>query len=296
MFKSLGQRHEAKKQKSKQLWGRDFNIVKDGLDEEQVVSFVSDLMEQQEASPPTSVRSVLKTAIVEAEQIVTSIKMRAQAEAEEEAARIITQANQEAKEIKGRSETAVGKGESAQLQEEAAGEQKEEPAQSREEVTVSEPVEAAGEQKEEPVQPPEEAAVSEPVEATEEETLEQRSPKERRGKEETEPSLPEPDSQSLYTGEVELTIAKPVDPSMVSKLYNYLQTTPEIKFARTSGSWDRGTTITVVLDKPIPLISVLSSKIPGIEVTPELPRKDSFVKREKGVRRITLSRKERQDT
>jgi len=273
MFKSLGQRHESKKQKSKQLWGRDFNIVKDGLDEEQVVSFVSDLMEQQEASPPTSVRSVLKTAIVEAEQIVTSIKMRAQAEAEEEAARIIAQANQEAKEIKGRSETAVGKGESVQLQEEAAGEQKEEPAQSREEVTVSEP-----------------------VEATAEELLKQ-SPQEKRTEREKTGSDPlKQDSHSLYTGEVELAIAKPVDPSMVSKLYNYLQTTPEIKFARTSGSWDRGTTITVVLDKPIPLISVLSSKIPGIEVTPELPRKDSFVKREGGVRRITLSRKEGQDT
>ena len=290
MSKFLGQRHESKKEKSKQLWGRDFNIVKDGLDEEQVVGFVSDLMEQQEASPPTSVRSVLKTAIVEAEQIVTSIKMRAQAEAEEEAARIIAQAKQEAEAITGSSGTTVEEEVEGILPaaDKAAEEKVEEPTQLQEEAT--------GEQKEEPAQPPEEAAVSEPVEATEEETLEQRSPKERRGKEETEPSLPKPDSHSLYTGEVELAVAKPVDPNIVSKLYNYLQTTPEIKFARTSGSWDRGTTITVVLDKPIPLISVISSKIPEAEVAPERPEKDGFVKERRGVRRITLSRKEGQDT
>jgi len=126
--------------------------------------------------------------------------------------------------------------------------------------------------------------------------LEQRSPKERRGKEETEPSLLKPDRQSLYTGEVELAISVPIVPSMVAKLYNYLQTTPEIKFVRTSGSWNRDTTITVVLDKPIPLISVISSKIPEAEVAPERPEKDGFVKGRRGVRRITLSRKEGQHT
>ena len=32
--------------KKKQLWGRDFDIVADGLDEKQVVRFVDDLMKQ----------------------------------------------------------------------------------------------------------------------------------------------------------------------------------------------------------------------------------------------------------
>jgi len=80
---------------------------------------------------------------------------------------------------------------------------------------------------------------------------------------------------------------------MVSKLYNYLQTTPEIKLVQASGSWERGTTITVVLDKPIPLISAISSKIPEAEAKPERPERDGFVKGKRGVRRITIALKER---
>ena len=92
----------------------------------------------------------------------------------------------------------------------------------------------------------------------------------------------------------------PVELEMVSKLYSYLQTMPEIKILHTRGSWDRGTTVTVVLDKPMPLISMIS-KIPGVEATPELPQKDSLVRGAsssllraggKGVRRIKLTLKE----
>ncbi len=108
----------------------------------------------------------------------------------------------------------------------------------------------------------------------------------------TASALPEQDSQDPYTGEVELVLAGPVDPKMVAKLYNYLQTTPEIKLARTSGSWERGATITVALDKPIPLISVLSSRIPEAQVTPVRPDEDAFVGGKRGVRRIKLAPKE----
>ena len=116
-----------------------------------------------------------------------------------------------------------------------------------------------------------------------EETLGQRPPEERPGKEEKlsigeiESAQLKLDSQALYTGEIELDIPVPVELKMVSKLYNYLQTIPELKILRTRGSWDRGTTITVVLDKPMPLISLIS-KIPDVEVTPELLQKDGLVK------------------
>jgi len=79
---------------------------------------------------------------------------------------------------------------------------------------------------------------------------------------------------------------------MVAKLYNYLQTTPEIKLVQTSGTWERGSTITVVLDKPIPLISVISSKIPEAEAVAERPERDGFIKGKRGLRRIKLSLKE----
>ena len=395
-----GQRREEKKQENKQLWGRDFNVVRNGLDEEQVVSFVDELVKQRKASSSASFRSFLKTAVAEAGQITDSIKMRAQEEAEEGAASIIAQANQEAEEIRRRAEAAaekevedilsagnrkaeiteeeakqktmlfllrmreemeaeikgeykkaysqlfsslqnlMGEGQnietelkgkratlweskSFQLKEQEAAllstsgeaappfetpapteteakpdivteEKVEEPVQLQEEVTE--------EKVEEPVQLQEEVTISEPVGVTVEGLLEQRLPEERPEREETEPGLLEQDSQGLYTGEVELAIDVPVDLKMISKLYNSLQTIPEVRILRTRGSANRGSTITVALGKPIPLISVISSKLPGVAVTPEPPEKDSFVKGKpspllgkgkKGVRRIKLALKEK---
>ena len=69
----------------------------------------------------------------------------------------------------------------------------------------------------------------------------------------------------------------PVELRTVSKLYNYLQTIPELKILHTRGAWDRGTTITVVLDKPMQLIRLIS-RIPDVEVTPEVPQSDSLGK------------------
>jgi len=269
MFRLLGRRSATEEQKRKQLEEKNLDTDKNGMEgEQQVVDFDNDLVAQLEASPATSVGLILKTAIKDAEQIVASIKMRAQAEAEEEAARIIAQAKKEAEGIKESSETV---------------------AEKETEDNLSVAKEAAEAKSEESTQPGEEVAISEPVPAAVEESLGQHSEKEGYG---TKPVSLKRDSQSLYTGQVELAMDVPVNPNIVSKLYNYLQTTPEIKFVRTGGSWNRGTMITVVLDKPIPLISVLSSKIPEAEVTPEQLGKDSFVKDRRGVRRINLTLKQ----
>jgi len=158
-----------------------------------------------------------------------------------------------------------------QLQEEAPEEGIEQPVQLQEEVSE--------EKTEQPTSLQEEAPVSEPAEETTEELLGQHPLEEIPGGEETSSTRLKPgDSQTLYAGEVELAIAIPVELKMVSKLYNYLQTIPDIKILRTTGSWDRGTTITVVADKPIPLISKIS-EIPGVEVISELSQEDSSVKR-----------------
>ena len=286
MFKLFSQRRETKEQNRKQLEGSEFNMVKEGLDEEQLVDFVNDLVKQHDVIPSASVRSILKTAISSADRIVESIKVRARAEAEEEAARIIAQAKQEASEIKAGSEAATGK----RVEDIVSAVEK----VIEEKVEESKPLQrkATEDKTEEPAPPREEATNSKTVAAIVEESLGQRSPEKKQGREKIGPSLPKQDSQSLYTGELELAIGMPVDPNMVAKLYNYLQTTPEIKFIRTSGSWNRGTTITVVLDKPIPLISVISSKIPEAEVTPEPPEKDGFAGERKGIRRINIALKE----
>lgn len=89
-------------------------------------------------------------------------------------------------------------------------------------------------------------------------------------------------SQTLYSEEVEIVMAVPVEPRLVPKLYKYLQAIPELKILHTKGSWDRGITITVVLDKPILLVGIMS-KLPGIEVTPEIPQSDSMTKEKSGL-------------
>ncbi|MBA7634931.1 hypothetical protein ES703_42530 [subsurface metagenome] len=433
-----------RKRKTRQLWESEFNVVKEGLDEKQVVAFVDNLIAQhrtlQQASAD-SLRSLLKTAVTDAEQLAASIKVKAQAEAEAEAAGIITQAKQEDQEIKRRAEIAAQKEaedilsvankkaedilsvvnkkteitevearqnallfllrareeiekevreeykrayarlssslqnlldegqsievelkgkrarlweskkfelkeheaalletseevapppetlapeeeikqpvqlqeekteEPAQLKEEAVEEKTEEPAQPQEETPeeeIEQPVqlqeEVSEEKTEEPAQLQEEAPASEPAEETTEEPSEQPAPEEIPGRrEETKSTRLKPaDSQPLYVGEVELAIAIPVELKMVSKFYNYLQTIPDIKILRTTGSWDRGTTITVVADKPIPLISKIS-EVPDVEVIAELPQKDSSEKGKsssrlrgggKGVKRIKLTLKE----
>ncbi|MBI2850739.1 MAG: hypothetical protein HYX80_06830 [Chloroflexi bacterium] len=83
------------------------------------------------------------------------------------------------------------------------------------------------------------------------------------------------DAWAIYEGEIELAIAVPVDLAAVSKLYNYLQTTTDIKILYTRGSWDRGTIITVTLDKPLPFFGMIS-KIPGLSITQALPQKDNL--------------------
>ena len=308
---------------------------------------VDDLMGQDETlqqASSDSLRALLKTAIADAEEIVASIKVRAQTEAEAEATRIIAQAKLEIQEIKDKAEIAAQKqaedilsaasrkaeiteveakqkalqfliraseallstseavappietlaAVETELKPDIVGRQKvEEPVQLQEE--------ALEEKVEEPVQLQEEALeekVEEPVQL-QEEALEEEL-EERGDKGEPRPAPPKLDSQAVYSGEVELIMASPVELKLVSRLYNYLQTVPELRILYTRGSWDQGTTITVVLDKPMPLIGLIS-ETPGVEVIPELLEKDSVVTgksgplsrgAERGVLSIKLNLKE----
>ncbi|MBN1643528.1 MAG: hypothetical protein JW856_01720 [Dehalococcoidales bacterium] len=79
------------------------------------------------------------------------------------------------------------------------------------------------------------------------------------------------DVPTLYAGEVELMIAPPVNVKMVSSLYNGLNTIPEIRVLHTRGTIARGTVITIVLDKPVPLIKLLSTRLPDTGITLEIP-------------------------
>jgi len=289
MFQWLGQRFGKRRQKTGQLQQREFK----------------ELVSQDNASQQVStdsLRLLLKTAIADAEQIVASIKMRAQTEAEAEATRIIAQVKLEAQEIKDRTEIAAQK----QAEDILSA------ANRKAEITVKEATqkalqfqlqeEAVEEKVEQPTQLQEEAVVSEPPEAAVKELLEERLPEERPSREEAEPAPVKLDSQALYTGKVDLVIPSPAELKLVSRFYNYLQTIPELRILYTRGSWDQGTSITVVLEKPMPLISLIS-ETPGVEVTPELLEKDDLATgksssllrgEKKGVTGIKLTLKEAQ--
>ena len=88
---------------TKELWGSKLSIVPESLSEEQVVSFVNDLMTKSKQPETTAEKqaSLLKLAeqtVVEADKLAESIKERARQEAEAEAARIVADGKEKAQE------------------------------------------------------------------------------------------------------------------------------------------------------------------------------------------------------
>ncbi len=372
VFKQPSRRAKNKKTKTLQLWEREFNTVKDGLDAEQVIAFVDDLIDQhkvsQEASA-ASVRSLLQTTVTNAEQMAASIKMRAQADAESEAAMIISRAEQEADETRRRALVATqkeveailsvatrkaeiteigarhnallfllkareelekevradykraysrlssslqnlmseGQNIEAELKNRTAALWESKNLELREheatmlrgseevmsaletlvpteteiapDITSKEEMRESIQLQKKVVEESIEERVEEPVQL-QEKTIEERVEEpvqlqEKAIEERVEESMPLTlDSEALYTGEVELIIGTPVELKAVSRLYDHLQKIPELRILYTRGSWDRGTTISVVLEKPMPLINILS-ETPDVEVTAKLPEKDS---------------------
>ena len=294
MFRLRGRKREAKETGSRSPEeSRGVEVVEDKGDGERQGELMNDLAEERSTLSSASVRSIIKAAINSAEQIVDNVKTRVAAEAQQEAEKIIAEAKKEAEKIKrGKTparavEEAVAVEEEeavAMREEEAVTVKEEEPVRLQEEV-VEPAAEETAPQEEEPAAVEPVAEKGEPEKAGKQEQKAQ--------KKESEIVVTKEESQSLYTGEVELTIGVPVEPTMVSNLYSYLQTSPEIKFVRTTGSWNRGSTITIVLDKPIPLISVLAAKLPLANVVPERPGGSGYVKDRKGVRKINISLKDK---
>lgn len=69
---------------------------------------------------------------------------------------------------------------------------------------------------------------------------------------------------AIYSGEVELVVAPPVNAAVIAQLYNKLLAKPEVKIIRAVGSWDKGTTITVLMERPLALINLLA-EIPELK-------------------------------
>ena len=75
--------------------------------------------------------------------------------------------------------------------------------------------------------------------------------------------------RALYAGEIELALAPPVDPALLARLYSSLLAMSDLRILRTMGSWDSGTTINLLLERPQPLITRLL-EIPEVHIAPGL--------------------------
>jgi hypothetical protein len=84
-----------------------------------------------------------------------------------------------------------------------------------------------------------------------------------------------PDTSKMYEGEIELTIVPPVGLALLSEIHNELDKISEAKVLQTVGSWDKSTSIKVLLEKPMPLAQILT-RIPGVEMDQEMTEKGDY--------------------
>ena len=87
-----------------ELWGREFKKVKSGLDEEQVVSFVNELMNEhktllERAEHLSSLTKLAEKTIVEADTVAKQLQKEAEDRAKAEANTIIAKAEEQAQKV-----------------------------------------------------------------------------------------------------------------------------------------------------------------------------------------------------
>lgn len=87
-----------------ELWGRQFNIAKKGLDETQVVPFVDELISQrdrliQQEEHLTSLTKLAEKTVTEADKLAKEIKEEATEQTKDEASVIIAKAEEQAQQI-----------------------------------------------------------------------------------------------------------------------------------------------------------------------------------------------------
>lgn len=87
-----------------ELWGHEFSLAKNGLDEAQVVSFVNELISErdlllQRAEHLSTLTKLAEKTIVEADKLAEDIKKEARDEAEAEAKAILAKADEQAQQM-----------------------------------------------------------------------------------------------------------------------------------------------------------------------------------------------------
>jgi len=87
-----------------ELWRREFNLAKNGLDKAQVVSFVSELIGERDQlahrlEHMSSLSKLAENTIVEADKLAEEIKKEAIGEAKAEAEVIVAKADEQAQQL-----------------------------------------------------------------------------------------------------------------------------------------------------------------------------------------------------
>ena len=111
--------------KVREIWGRQFRIVRDGLEEAEVFAFVGRLIEQNSELSSRlehvdSLKKLAENAVIEASKQAERIKIETREEADEKAKEIIIKAEEE---IKAKAERIIAEAEKSSLDRIAASEQ-----------------------------------------------------------------------------------------------------------------------------------------------------------------------------
>ena len=247
---------------TRNLWGREFSVIKEGLAEAEVVAFVSELLKRQEHHQ--SLMELAQRTVIEAEHLAMSLKERAKGEAEAEAARILSQAQAQAE----------------QLVQETSGSimsRAEEEAKSVTQRIYDRFVEVVQEEVGKGIGPAPSAPTTnypqpEPGNPLTQKIEEapanwQATPVNRDSGQSPKgnlpaipdlaPQVPQAKREELVDGQVDLIVAPPIDLAQLTSFQRRLRQQSQIRLLQTVGSWNQGLTITVLVKQALPLIETL---------------------------------------
>ena len=263
----------AKNAHTRNLWGKEFSIVGNGLAEADVVAFVSELLQQQEHQ--NSLMELAQRTLTEAEQAALSLREKAKSEADAEAARIVSHAQAQADEIAQEARRSV----MAQAEEEARAITQRiysrfmEVAQEEMGKEAGRAVDVAPTVATTPFPQPE---PGDPLTQNIEEALENwqampinsdtpPSPEENAvSLPELVPEVPQANGEDPTDGEVGLIVAPPIDLAQLTSFQRRLRQQSQVRLIQTVGSWNQGLAITILIKQSLPLIETLQG-MPEVE-------------------------------
>ncbi len=126
-----------------------------------------------------------------------------------------------------------------------------------------------------------------PLDMGAEEIIEQQFEEERREAKTAQTTPSEQKGQTIYDGEVRLILDAPVNMKMALELFDALQTIRELKLLYTIGSPSRSIVFNIEIEKPIPFIDMILSKVPGAVVMPRIQERYDY---ESGIISSVLNR------